>query len=102
MIRRPPRSTLFPYTTLFRSSENPKENPGAELIQKVSDIDELKKHISIGKTNAFGTGGIETKLQAAEKMFACGIPMILANGGKERILENLVFGSVDATLFCCD
>src|SRR5258707_4991730 len=28
MIRRPPRSTLFPYTTLFRSSENPvKRNP---------------------------------------------------------------------------
>src|SRR3712207_9018426 len=23
MIRRPPRSTLFPYTTLFRSSRNP-------------------------------------------------------------------------------
>src|SRR5258705_2497561 len=23
MIRRPPRSTLFPYTTLFRSAENP-------------------------------------------------------------------------------
>src|SRR2546430_9014685 len=25
MIRRPPRSTLFPYTTLFRSSEGPEE-----------------------------------------------------------------------------
>src|SRR2546429_4943251 len=24
MIRRPPRSTLFPYTTLFRSALNPK------------------------------------------------------------------------------
>src|SRR2546429_4240175 len=24
MIRRPPRSTLFPYTTLFRSSSGPK------------------------------------------------------------------------------
>src|SRR3712207_7049809 len=23
MIRRPPRSTLFPYTTLFRSEDNP-------------------------------------------------------------------------------
>src|SRR5256885_16381426 len=23
MIRRPPRSTLFPYTTLFRSQQNP-------------------------------------------------------------------------------
>ena len=26
MIRRPPRSTLFPYTTLFRSGINPYEN----------------------------------------------------------------------------
>src|SRR2546421_7612902 len=25
MIRRPPRSTLFPYTTLFRSNEDPRE-----------------------------------------------------------------------------
>src|SRR5258708_17977481 len=28
MIRRPPRSTLFPYTTLFRSA-NPDHGPGA-------------------------------------------------------------------------
>src|SRR5215203_6670979 len=27
MIRRPPRSTLFPYTTLFRSSRPPKVHP---------------------------------------------------------------------------
>ena len=26
MIRRPPRSTLFPYTTLFRSAQNEREN----------------------------------------------------------------------------
>src|SRR2546430_15736414 len=26
MIRRPPRSTLFPYTTLFRSAENQTED----------------------------------------------------------------------------
>src|SRR2546430_13442201 len=26
MIRRPPRSTLFPYTTLFRSLEPPREH----------------------------------------------------------------------------
>src|SRR3989454_4644867 len=29
MIRRPPRSTLFPYTTLFRSLELLLERPGA-------------------------------------------------------------------------
>src|SRR2546421_4621742 len=29
MIRRPPRSTLFPYTTLFRSGEIQRQNPNA-------------------------------------------------------------------------
>src|SRR2546422_6430215 len=33
MIRRPPRSTLFPYTTLFRSIEAWRET-GGELFQK--------------------------------------------------------------------
>src|SRR3712207_7874059 len=28
MIRRPPRSTLFPYTTLFRSGRVPPRHPG--------------------------------------------------------------------------
>src|SRR2546425_8663956 len=31
MIRRPPRSTLFPYTTLFRSGEA--REPGLERLQ---------------------------------------------------------------------
>src|SRR5256884_5472192 len=30
MIRRPPRSTLFPYTTLFRSSPPLRSRPGGE------------------------------------------------------------------------
>src|SRR2546430_17504892 len=43
MIRRPPRSTLFPYTTLFRSSTNPlvvkwyKRN-GKQLAHVVEDM----------------------------------------------------------------
>src|SRR2546425_3774544 len=30
MIRRPPRSTLFPYTTLFRSSSAPRRESAAD------------------------------------------------------------------------
>src|SRR6266576_6011061 len=30
MIRRPPRSTLFPYTTLFRSPTSPTSSPSSE------------------------------------------------------------------------
>src|SRR5258708_30633240 len=37
MIRRPPRSTLFPYTTLFRSSKNCAARPA--LITRTSQVD---------------------------------------------------------------
>src|SRR3712207_8655880 len=37
MIRRPPRSTLFPYTTLFRSAAGEKAGLTAEIL----DEDEL-------------------------------------------------------------
>src|SRR2546427_7082770 len=33
MIRRPPRSTLFPYTTLFRSNGRCVEHPTLDLIR---------------------------------------------------------------------
>src|SRR2546428_13089462 len=41
MIRRPPRSTLFPYTTLFRSVQGPQSQPvavpDALLVKKIED-----------------------------------------------------------------
>src|SRR5438132_4030924 len=33
MMRQPPRSTLFPYTTLFRSADHQDALRGAELLQ---------------------------------------------------------------------
>src|SRR2546422_7432417 len=35
MIRRPPRSTLFPYTTLFRSVPEADQLPGVKLVDEV-------------------------------------------------------------------
>src|SRR2546429_6121019 len=40
MIRRPPRSTLFPYTTLFRSAHN-SCTPPSELFHEPSDLPTL-------------------------------------------------------------
>src|SRR5258708_20877360 len=37
MIRRPPRSTLFPYTTLFRSNV-----PFPSITQEISPSDEIR------------------------------------------------------------
>src|SRR3712207_8542041 len=42
MIRRPPRSTLFPYTTLFRSARAfVREGPGAEEVRFVEEAAEF-------------------------------------------------------------
>src|SRR2546430_11138083 len=42
MIRRPPRSTLFPYTTLFRSSDLPDERSAVQMARSV-----LQRHLGI-------------------------------------------------------
>src|SRR5258708_19379127 len=45
MIRRPPRSTLFPYTTLFRSKQQITERfgkPVAELVDGLSKLDRIE------------------------------------------------------------
>ena len=80
-------------------TDNPKTNPEAKLIEAVASIPELRKTITIGETNAFGTGGIETKIQAAEKVTEYGIEMILANGAGEKALLDLAEGQKKATLF---
>src|SRR5438552_12755782 len=47
MIRQPPRSTLFPYTTLFRSAE-PRYWEGYlnDLLEQIPAIDRSEEHTS--------------------------------------------------------
>ena len=80
-------------------TDNPKTNKNAKFIETVENIDELRKMIKIGETNSFGTGGIETKLQAAQKVNEYGIQMLLANGKKEKSLSCLLEENSKGTLF---
>jgi glutamate 5-kinase len=80
-------------------NKNPKEYPDAELVETVHDIDSVSKNISIGAISSFGTGGIATKLTAAQRACSYGIPTILAHGGRPRCLEALVAGRQKGTVF---
>src|SRR3712207_8890408 len=51
MIRRPPRSTLFPYTTLFRS-----RGLGARLADRVGGV-RLQRRIARAGAHAVGAPG---------------------------------------------
>src|SRR5215207_11515515 len=46
MIRRPPRSTLFPYTTLFRSVERTHQRPQHPLVGHVVVHARSEEHTS--------------------------------------------------------
>jgi glutamate 5-kinase len=80
-------------------NKNPKEYPDAELVGEVRDIAKIRENIRIGGVNNFGTGGIATKLDAAEQALIYGIPMILAHGGRPRALEALAAGTQQGTAF---
>ena len=83
-------------------TDNPKTNKDAKLIETVENISQLRKSIKFGETNSFGTGGIETKIQAAEKTTVYGIPLLLANGSTKNILDNLITGTSVGTLFLAE
>src|SRR5258708_24968915 len=48
MIRRPPRSTLFPYTTLFRSSVQIGRELGNALVTELGSLPEFLAPLSAG------------------------------------------------------
>jgi len=79
--------------------KNPKEFPDAKLVEEVRDINLVRENVSIGAISSFGTGGIATKLEAAQMASSYGIPTILANGGKPRCLEALAAGTQQGTVF---
>ena len=80
-------------------TDNPKTNKNAQFIETVSSIQELREKIKIGGTSSFGTGGVETKIQAAEKVTRYGIELLLANGKKENALAGLLQEDASGTLF---
>src|SRR2546428_9309399 len=58
MIRRPPRSTLFPYTTLFRSVlEDLEDSSDAEFVQAHlgQDLDDVVE-LAVGQGHEFVLG----------------------------------------------
>src|SRR5256885_9812380 len=61
MIRRPPRSTLFPYTTLFRS---PLGKAKRETVNQIALIVSLRIH---GVTHRLAPGVVGLELQPVDR-----------------------------------
>jgi len=80
-------------------TKDPRTSPDADFIPLVSTITEDIKKIAGDIPGALGTGGMLSKINAAKKVTAAGIPMIIANGGKPDVLKKLFSGKDVGTFF---
>ena len=79
--------------------QDPREHPDAKLVPLVESFDaELEKAAS-GKAGALGRGGMGSKLQAARKAAAAGLPTIIANGLTPGVLKKIFAGEEVGTIF---
>lgn len=77
---------------------NPQQNPGAELISIIEKITPELKRMAKGTNEYLSTGGMITKLRAAEVAVSCGINCVIANGLKPGNLNSIVEGRPVGTL----
>src|SRR3712207_8232377 len=66
MVRRPPRSTLFPYTTLFRSTTLVLFGPGLRFFQKgvpalLRGAPDMNSLVALGTSAAWGYSVVDRK-----------------------------------------
>ena len=61
-------------------TKNPKIHKDAKLIKKVIDLNKDIQNVNIKGTTKFGSGGMNTKIEAAKICTLAGCNMIIANG----------------------
>ncbi|MEM4755550.1 MAG: glutamate 5-kinase [Candidatus Woesearchaeota archaeon] len=79
--------------------KNPKEYPDAKPIPIITAITPELEQGAAGKGSAFATGGMASKIKAANVCMDAGIPMVICHGRTPGILDKVVFGSGVGTLF---
>src|SRR3712207_6847854 len=92
MIRRPPRSTLFPYTTLFRSQQRDPDRPLGYLQQTV--IEEALGHARARNWEALVTAGSLRVARFAQWA------MVLAFADRKSTRLNSSHANISYAVFC--
>ena len=78
---------------------DPHENPDARLIPVVERLDDHIRALAGGSGSSLGTGGMVTKLQAAQIATEAGCEMVIANGHHPAALYDIAAGQPAGTRF---
>jgi glutamate 5-kinase len=80
-------------------SADPGDDPSAQLVQTVPFIDSSVMAQAGAGRSALGSGGMRSKLRAARLATAAGESVIVANGGRDGVLDAIFAGEAEGTLF---
>ena len=78
---------------------DPHKNPDAVLLHKVTQIDDYILNLAGVSSTTQGTGGMVTKLHAAQICLSCGCDMVIANGRTPTNLYDILDGKDVGTRF---
>jgi len=78
---------------------DPRKNNSARFIPEVHAITDEIFALAGGKGSRMGTGGMLTKIQAAEKAASAGINTVILNGTRFECFENLLRDQLLGTVF---
>lgn len=67
-------------------TKDPRSHPEAELVPLVTQVDDAILEMAVPEAGPLGRGGMASKLAAAHKASASGIPTIIADGRRREIL----------------
>ena len=81
---------------------DPRTDPGARLIAEVRELTPEIMELGGEAGSALGTGGMKTKLHAAQLCVANGCDMVIANGENPETLYDLCEGKAVGTRFFND
>ncbi len=78
---------------------DPHKDPNAVLLHRITRIDQEIRSLAGVSSTRQGTGGMVTKLHAAEICLACGCDMVIANGKNPANLYDILDGKDVGTRF---
>jgi glutamate 5-kinase len=80
-------------------TDDPRQSPEARLVEEVTDPESLKE-LHIGHApSPLGSGGMRSKVVAAEMASAAGIPAVIGSGLVEGVLARALAGEPAGTRF---
>jgi glutamate 5-kinase len=78
---------------------DPRRDPAARRLETVEAVTDEIERMIYDASSAVSVGGMSTKLQAAQKAGASGIPMVIASGREAGALQRLLKGEPVGTYF---